>query len=112
MALPEHETKLVPVPEWGGDIRIKVLEMPDLAVMRERCNAGGKYDGALFDVLLLHYCIVEPALSEDEIRMLRDRPTTTATTWQRISDAINEFSALTANGRVSEAAFTAAAEKF
>ena len=112
MALPEHETKAVPVPEWGGDIRIKVLEMADLAVMRERCNVGGKFDSLLFDVLLLHYCIAEPALSEDDVKALRARPSTSAKTWQNIIDAINEFSNLTADGKVSEAAFTEAADKF
>ena len=110
MALPEHETKVVPVPEWGGDIRIRVLTKTDQMVIRDRTVVAGKFDQVLYDKLLLRYCIVEPALSEADVTALC--ASTTARTMQNILDAIGDLCALTADGHVSGAAFDDAAAKF
>jgi hypothetical protein len=48
----------VPVPEWGGDVRLRMLTGAERNALHAAAAAGGKFDATLFASLLVAKTIV------------------------------------------------------
>ena len=65
--LPE---KVVPVPAWGGSVRLKALTHGQMMDARKAAMVGDELDGPRFDLEIFAASLIEPALSRDQIGQL------------------------------------------
>ncbi len=71
--------KVVPIPEWGGDVKIKSISHRK---MREIKSAAGEddIDEDFIEKQIILKGLVEPALTIEEVEMLFDKNTKAVTT--------------------------------
>lgn len=65
--LPE---KVVPVPAWGGSVRLKALTHGQMMDARKRAMVGDEIDGPRFDLEILVESMVDPELTSEQVGQL------------------------------------------
>ena len=101
VAADDYRTRVVPVPEWGGSVRVQTFTKDKEMSIRAASRDGtGQIDSERFEFLMLVHGILEPELTEGAITMLR---TKNAAAVDRILQAINDLNRMNPEG-VAEAA--------
>ncbi|MFH0980647.1 MAG: hypothetical protein V2A79_03800 [Planctomycetota bacterium] len=68
--LPEED---VPVPEWGGTIRVRGLTKGEQQQIRREARIDGEIDTQLVELLMVQYGCVEPRLDGGAVELLRSK---------------------------------------
>lgn len=75
IAIDDIETEVVPVPEWGGSVKLRGLSLDEVMAARQ----AGDGDLAAMSVRLLAASFEEPKLSEEAIVALRRKSASVVT---------------------------------
>ena len=71
---PDVEEKVIPVPEWGGTIKVAGLSLDAVMSLRaESRGTDGKPDPLRMTMLMLIASVVEPKFSPEHIERLRQK---------------------------------------
>lgn len=81
---------------WPGTVRIRALSLEARDRIREACTAGREFDQVRFDTLILVEGLVEPRLTEEQVRALR---TKAVGPQQAIINRIQDLSGITPRGQ-------------
>lgn len=82
LAASDIPTEIVPVPEWGGDVKVQGLsraaydaigEASEVAVTGPNGRAEKKRDEKKFSDLLFLACVAEPKFSEEHLPALAEK---------------------------------------
>lgn len=65
--------RIVDVPEWGGEVKIKTLTKGRQLAMRKAAMVDGKADEDRLEVLIFMACVVEPQFTESDFEALKDK---------------------------------------
>ncbi len=80
--LPEED---VPVPEWGGTVRVRGLTKGEQQQIRREARINGEIDMQLIELLMVQYGCVEPKLDSGGVELLRSK---SAVAVERVVQAI------------------------
>lgn len=89
---PDVEEKTVPVPEWGGAVKIRTLTKATQQELRKQSVVGGEYRDDRFEILLFIHGVVEPKFGEAHFGALQGK---SAKAMDRVLKVIMEASGLT-----------------
>ncbi len=76
MAARDIEERVVPVPEWGGAVRIRGLSKAQQSRLRSQAKVDGQPDPDRMEVLMLAASLVEPAVTVEQAEALREKAAT------------------------------------
>ncbi len=64
---------VVPVPEWGGSVRVRQFSKDTEFKLRKAARIGGEIDRERLEMLVLIHGIVEPEVTEEHIGLLQGK---------------------------------------
>jgi hypothetical protein len=104
LSADDRPEKIVDVPEWGGQVKIKALSLGQFQAIYERAaTKNGEVDEQNSTVYWLIEGIIEPKLNLEQASLLRDKNALVVT---RVMNEIAEISAATeADIKAAEATF-------
>lgn len=73
LAAPDLEEKTVPVPEWGGSVKVKGFTKAKQQELRKQATVGGELDEQRLEMLMFVHGVSEPQFSLDQVEQLRDK---------------------------------------
>lgn len=73
LSAKDAEEVTIPVPEWGGSVRMRQIARGDHVDALEAAMKGDELDGKLADLYILAATMVEPKFSRDEILQLNQK---------------------------------------
>jgi len=110
--LDDSRTELVPVPEWGEGVAVRITSI-DKALQTKIRAMATKKDGALdqtkVDVLMFAHAVVEPKIPRAEYDLIRSKQ---AGVIDRINIRIAKISGVTSGGVTSQEAVDEAESSF
>jgi hypothetical protein len=99
-AAPDHREELVPVPEWGGAVRVRSLSMDEAMALGARAEANGQTDPSLLSKLtLIAAC---PDLDESAVEWIGEKGPAPL---KRLFEAVKRLQGISAE-EVADAAHT------
>lgn len=66
-------TKVVPVPAWGGAVKIRMLTKAQQYQVRKTAIVDGEFNDQQMEMGLLVESIIEPQMSRDHMQMLANK---------------------------------------
>jgi hypothetical protein len=73
LAAADVGEKVVPVPEWGGAVRIRGLTKAMQQHLRRAATVGNTVDADRLELLMFVHCVVEPKFTEEQVEALRQK---------------------------------------
>lgn len=74
LSSPDIEEEIVEVPEWGGAVRIRGMSRARLDQLRKMSMIRGALNEDRFSSYLFRECMVEPQLTEEQYKAMREKP--------------------------------------
>jgi len=93
----DDRTEVVPVPEWGGAVKIRTLNKGEQRAILDECGS----DFARIEMLMLVHGLADPQVGPEHIDILRRKSVGAV---NRVINRIMVLSGLTAEARVAEQA--------
>lgn len=72
-AAEDVREQIVPVPEWGGSVKIRQFTKDKEFMIRKAARIGGQVDSERLEMLLLIGGIVEPEVNEETIGLFQQK---------------------------------------
>lgn len=105
LAVEDRREETVPIPEWGGCVRVRSLTKGEQRELREIA----KEDYAQYELLMFVTCCVEPRLTVEHVETLRQR---SAGAVDLVLQRILALSGITRDGRIAQEAVKTAEAQF
>lgn len=83
--------RLLPVPEWGGDVRLRAFTKAQEQDIRNAAKVAGEIDTDRLEVLMVVYGLAEPSFTVAQAELLRQK---SAKAFDRVFRAILELNSM------------------
>lgn len=97
LEVKDLETAVVSVPEWGGDVRVRLLTGTERHTLYAKANESGKFDMAVFSALLVTMTLVDDAgvrlFADDEVGIIAGKSSKAVEKVFAKSEELNQLSA-------------------
>lgn len=89
-AADDISDKVVPIPEWGGNVLVRSISKRKMDLIRKRAvDADGEIDDEKLDMMIFCTGLVNPKITAEQYEVMRDK---SMTAWNRIYVAIKDTS--------------------
>jgi hypothetical protein len=75
-AAHDIQEKIVPIPAWGGAVKVRTLTKAAQQAMRNEAKVDGELDTDAMEMLMFKYGVIEPKLSTEQVMALREKSST------------------------------------
>lgn len=71
---PDLEERIIEVPEWGGEVKVRDLtKAAQQRIRKQAITVDGAIDPDKLEVLLLAECLVEPKITVEQAEQLKNK---------------------------------------